>query len=71
MRVEAIVKKSGLFIPSPGFPLGKQKQILVDIVPVPAATEADPFVQAAGLLTATAPDGVNFQKKLRAEWKER
>jgi hypothetical protein len=35
MRVEAIVKKDGWFIPHPGFAVGKQKHILLDIPPLP------------------------------------
>ncbi len=69
MRVEAIVKKGGWFIPSPGFAVGKQKHILLDVTPV--ATEdisGDAFLQAAGMLKKTKIDGVNFQKKLRKEW---
>ena len=69
MRVEAIVKKGGWFIPSPGFAVGKQKHIILDITPV--VTEdisGDVFVQAAGMLKKTTIDGVSFQKKLRKEW---
>ena len=69
MRVEAIVKKSGLFIPNPGIAVGRQKQILLDITPViPENRQKDAFMQAAGILKKTAIDGVAFQKKLRKEW---
>lgn len=69
MRVEAIVKKGGLFIPSPGFAVGKQKHILLDITPVTTEdVSGDAFVQAAGMLKKAAIDGVTFQKKLRKEW---
>jgi len=72
MRVEAIVKKDGWFIPHPGFVVGKQKHILLDITPVVAGEVSDDaFVQAAGLLKNTRVDGVVFQKKLRKEWDER
>ncbi len=69
MRVEAIVKKGGWFIPNPGLTFGKQKHILLDITPV--ATEEvpnDAFVQAAGMLKKTTIGGVAFQKKMRTEW---
>lgn len=69
MRVEAIVKKSGWFIPNPGFAVGKQKHILLDITPVATGNFTDDaFVQAAGLLKKAAIDGITFQKKLRKEW---
>ncbi len=72
MRVEAIVKKSGWFIPNPGIPVGRQKQILLDITPViPENNQNDAFIQAAGILKKTAIDGVAFQKKLRREWVKR
>ena len=69
MRVEAIVKKGGWFIPHPNFEVGKQKNILLDITPVVTGDVSDdPFVQAAGMLKKTTIDGVAFQKKLRKEW---
>jgi len=69
MRVEAIVKKGGWLIPHPGFSVGKQKHILLDITPVATGDASDDaFVQAAGMLKKTAIDGVAFQKKLRKEW---
>ena len=72
MRVEAIVKKDGWFIPHPGFPVGRQKHILLDITPVTAeAVSDDVFVQAAGILKKTTIDGAAFQKKLRKEWNGR
>lgn len=71
MRVEAIVKKGGLFIPNPGISTGKLKQILIDIQPVSARDEIDPFAAAAGILQTSALDGVEFQKKARDEWKKR
>lgn len=70
MQVEAIVKDNGLFIPNPGFPLGKQRQILVEIRPIVADAPSDPFVKAAGLLSTNVPDGVTYQNKLRSEWSE-
>jgi len=72
MRVEAIVKKDGWFIPHPGFAVGKQKHILLDRTPVTTGEESgDAFLQAAGILKKTAADGIDFQKKLRKEWNER
>lgn len=71
MRVEAIVKKGGLFIPNPGIPTGSMKQILIDIQPVLPSTSNDPFEKAAGILKTAAPDGIEFQKKMRKEWKNR
>lgn len=69
MRVEAIVKKGGLFIPHPGVAIGKQKHILLDITPVTTGEVSDDaFVQAAGMLKKTTIDGVTFQKKMRKEW---
>lgn len=69
MRVEAIVKKGGWFIPHPGVAVGKQKHILLDITPVATGEASDDvFLQAAGMLKKTAIDGVAFQKKLRKEW---
>ena len=69
MRVEAIVKKGGWFIPHPGFAVGKQKHILLDITPVTTGDVSDDvFVQAAGMLKKVTIDGVAFQKKLRKEW---
>ena len=69
MRVEAIVKKNGWFIPHPGFAVGKQKYILLDITPVTTGDVSDDvFVQAAGMLKKATIDGVDFQKKLRKEW---
>ena len=71
MRVEAIVKKGGWFIPNPGIAVGTQKHILLDITPVITADVADAFVQAAGLLKNSAIDGVTFQNNLRKEWERR
>ena len=72
MRVEAIVKKDGWFIPHPGIAVGKQKHILLDITPVAVEEISDDaFVQAAGMLKKTTIDGVTFQKKLRKEWDRR
>ncbi len=72
MRVEAIVKKGGWFIPHPGIKIGNQKQILLDITPVFAGDISDDvFMQAAGMLKKNKIDGVDFQKKLRKEWDER
>lgn len=72
MRVEAIVKKDGWFIPHPGFEVGKRKHILLDITPVTTGEVSDDvFVQAAGMLKKTTIDGVAFQKKLRKEWDRR
>ena len=72
MRVEAIVKKGGWFIPSPGFAVGERKHILLDITPVAAEDiSGDAFAQAAGMLKKTTIDGVSFQKKLRKEWDKR
>jgi len=72
MRVEAIVKKDGWFIPHPGVEVGKQKHILLDITPVTTGEVSnDVFVQAAGLLKKTTIDAVAFQKKLRKEWDRR
>ena len=69
MRVEAIVKKGGWFIPHPGVAIGKQKHILLDITPVTTGEVSDDaFVQAAGMLKKTTIDGVTFQKKMRKEW---
>jgi len=69
MRVEAIVKKGGWFIPHPGVAIGKQKHILLDITPVTTGEVSDDtFVQAAGLLKKTTIDGVTFQKRMRKEW---
>ncbi len=69
MRVEAIVKKDGWFIPHPGIAVGKQKHIFLDITPVATGEISDDaFVQAAGMMKKTAIDGVGFQKKLRKEW---
>lgn len=69
MRVEAIVKKDGWFIPIPGFAVGKQKHILLDVTPVTTEEVSnDAFMQAAGILKKTTIDGVAFQKKLRKEW---
>ena len=69
MRVEAIVKKGGWFIPHPGVEIGKQKHILLDITPVTTGNlSEDVFVQAAGMLKKATIDGVAFQKKLRKEW---
>ncbi|MEI6826235.1 MAG: hypothetical protein WCK54_11605 [Desulfuromonadales bacterium] len=69
MRVEAIVKKGGWFIPHPGVEIGTQKHILLDITPVTTENLSDDvFVQAAGILKKTTIDGVSFQKKLRKEW---
>ena len=56
MRVEAIVKKDGWFIPHPGIAVVKQK------------VSNDAFVQAAGMLKKATIGGVAFQKKLRKEW---
>jgi len=72
MRVEAIVKKGGLFIPYPGVTPGKQKHILLDITPVVTDdSPGDVFLQAAGILKKKRLDGVTFQKKLRKEWEGR
>jgi len=69
MRVEAIVKKGGWFIPHPDFAVGKQKHILLDITPVTTGEVSnDAFVQAAGMLKKTTIGGVAFQKKMRKEW---
>ncbi len=69
MRVEAIVRKGGWFIPNPGVEIGKQKHILLDITPVTTGeVSEDAFIQAAGMLKKTTIDGVAFQKKLRKEW---
>lgn len=69
MRVEAIVKKGGWFIPRPSVEIGKQKHILLDITPVTTGEVSDDaFVQAAGMLKKATIDGVAFQKKLRKEW---
>ena len=69
MRVEAIIKEGGLFIPNPGFTVGKQKFILLDITPViEEDVSGDAFVQAAGILKGATIEGVAFQKKLRKEW---
>ena len=69
MRVEAIVKKGGWFIPHPGIEIGDQKHILLDITPVTTdEVSDDAFVQAAGMLKKTTIDGVTFQKKMRKEW---
>lgn len=69
MRVEAIVKKDGWFIPHPGIAIGKQKHILLDITPVVTGEESDDaFVHAAGILKKATIDGVKFQKKMRKEW---
>jgi len=69
MRVEAIVKKGGWFIPNPDFAVGKQKHILLDITPViTEEVSGDAFVQAAGMLNKTTIGGVAFQKKMRKEW---
>jgi hypothetical protein len=58
MRVEAIVKKGGWFIPHPGVAIGNQKHILLDITPVTTAeVEDDAFVQAAGMLKKAANVG--------------
>lgn len=63
MRVEAIVKKDGLFIPHPGITFGKQKHILLDITPVSTDdVSEDAFVQAAGMLKKTTVDGDALQK---------
>ena len=69
MRVEAIVRKNGLFIPNPGFYVGKQKNILVDLNLVSSEDESDSFIQAAGILKNTTVNAIVFQKKLRKEWK--
>lgn len=72
MRVEAIVKKSGWFIPNPGIAVGKEKHILLDITPVTTGNGSDDvFVQTAGMLKKAAVDGVAFQKKVRKEWARR
>jgi len=72
MRVEAIVKKGGWFIPHPGIAVGKQKHILLDITPIATGEVSDDaFVQAAGILKKATIDGVSFQKKLRKEWDRR
>lgn len=71
MRVEAIVKEGGLFIPNPGIFLGRKKHIFLDITPVTSSAPTDAFVQAAGLLKTAAIDGVAFQKKIRTEWENR
>lgn len=72
MRVEAIVKKNGWFIPRPGFAVGNQKHILLDITPVTTEEVSDDaFLQAAGMLKKTTIGGVAFQKKLRKEWNGR
>lgn len=72
MRVEAIVKKDGWFIPHPGITIGKQKHILLDITPVSTnEISEDAFVQAAGMLKKATIDGVTFQKKMRKEWDRR
>ncbi len=69
MRVEAIVKKDGWFIPRPGLAVGKGKLILLDITPVVAGEVSDDaFVQAAGILKKASIDGVKFQKTMRKEW---
>lgn len=69
MRVEAIVKKGGWFIPHPNILVGNQKHILLDITPVTTEEVSDDaFVQAAGMLKKSTIDGVTFQKKLRKEW---
>ena len=69
MRVEAIVKKDGWFIPHPGIAIGKQKHILLDITPVVTGEVSDDaFVHAAGILKKATIDGVKFQKKMRKEW---
>lgn len=68
MRVEAIVKEGGLFIPNPGIAFGRKKHIFLDITTVISPPTSDAFVQAAGLLKTTAIDGVAFQKKIRNEW---
>ena len=69
MRVEAIVRKGGWFIPNPGVEIGKQKHILLDITPFTTGeVSEDAFIQAAGMLKKTTIDGVAFQKKLRKEW---
>ena len=65
MRVEAIVKKGGWFIPNPGLTIGKQKHILLDITPVTTEeVSSDTFVQAAGILKKATIDGVAFQNFL-------
>lgn len=69
MRVEAIVKKDGWFIPHPGLAVGKGKHILLDITPVVTGDVSDDaFVQAAGILKKATIDGVKFQNKMRKEW---
>ena len=72
MRVEAIVKKNGWFIPNPGFAVGKQKHILLDITPVTTGEVSDDaFLQAAGVLKKATIGGVEYQKNLRKEWNGR
>ena len=72
MRVEAIVKKDGWFIPHPDFAVGKQKHILLDITPVTTGeVSEDAFLQAAGMLKKSTIGVVAFQKKLRKEWNGR
>lgn len=71
MRVEAIVKKGGWFIPHPGVAIGKQKHILLDVTPVTDEVSDDAFVQAAGMLKKTTIDGITFQKRMRKEWNGR
>ena len=68
MRVEAIVKDGGLFIPKPGFPIADRASFLLDIEPVKSPQEDRVLLQAAGILNKRPVDGVKFQKKLRQEW---
>jgi len=72
MRVEAIVKKDGWFIPRPGITVGKEKRILLDITPVSKGEASDDaFMQAAGIIKKLTVDGVKLQNKMRKEWEGR
>jgi hypothetical protein len=72
MRVEAIVKKDGWFIPHPGLTVGKGKRILLDITPViTGEVSDDAFMQAAGIIKKATIYGVKFQNKMRKEWDAR
>lgn len=70
MRVEAIVKDGGLFIPKPGFPINDHLKFVLDIEPITIFKKDEVMLQAAGILKKRPVDGIAFQKKLRKEWNE-
>lgn len=71
MVYQAVVRDGGIFIPNINKNILKKLKARIDIVIVNNEQDAEnPILKTSGILKGKIEDGLEYESKMRSEWRE-